>query len=400
MRLRDWNVKAGYFCVMVWLAAAAGCTNSPVAAAGTATVTTPGLASPANGALIANGAQPVTLTINNALVTQSDATVTYTFEVATDSAFSTKVATKDVPQGSGQTSLKLDTLSPAKDYFWRVRTTAADTVGTFTAPLKFSIGAAVTLQAPAPVSPLNGDTVSNVDTSLVITNAARTGPVGTITYRFDVATNAGFSPVSFSNTVAEGQGTTTFKAPTFSPDVTYYWRVQAIDAANNATSPFSVTRQFLTIEGIDLTKVDFQRFVNPTNWPETNRVIEVDQDGATGLMCINHTKRGIWPTTPFFGDPDTPVESNQWYFARINGKWYGGAGEYQRPSQICKAGQFTEAIGPDGTWAGPMDTWAPKLGELVGYMVSTPARSYPANQTLNERSNVVLVPWTINGKTK
>ena len=40
-----------------------------------------------------------------------------------------------------------------------------------------------------------------------------------------------------------------------------------------------------------------------------------------------------------------------------------------------------------------MDTWQPKPGELVGYMVTTPARSYPEFRTLDERSNIILVPW-------
>ncbi len=378
------------------------CAKSPVDATGTATVTTPGLASPSNGALIPNASQPVTLTVNNGLVTQSDATVSYTFEVATDASLGAKVSTKIVPQGSNQTSAQLDTLTPARDYYWRVRTEAAATVGAFTTPIKFTIGAAVTVQAPSALAPTDGVMVNNQAPDLVVTNAATSGPVGALTYRFEVAANASFSPVFETGTVTEGKtlNRTTFVPTKLAADTLYFWRAQAIDASNNVTSAFSSTRSFRTVETIDLRNVDFQRFVNVTNWPETNKVIEVDQDGATGLMCINHTKRCVWPTAPLFGDVDTPVESNQWYFAKINGKWYAGAGEYQRPSQICKAGQFTELIGPDGTWGGPMATWTPKIGELVGYMVTTPARGYPDARTLDERSNIVLVPWTINGKTQ
>lgn len=387
----------------MWLAAGlAACAKSPVDATGTATVTTPGLVSPANGAQIANAAQPVTLTVNNALVTDPDATVTYTFEVATDAAFGTKVATKDAAQGTGQTSAKLDTLPAGKDYFWRVRTGAAGTVGTFTAPIKFTIGGAVTLQAPAALAPTDGVMVNNQTPDLVVTNAVTTGPVGALTYKYEVSPNSSFNPILETGTVPQGQtqGRTAFVPTKLAADTVYYWHAQAIDAANSATSAFSTTRSFRTVETIDLTKVNFQRFVNVTNWPVTNKIIEVYQDGATGDMCINHEKRGIWPAVPFFGDPDTLVESNQWYFAKINGQWYAGGGEYQRPSQICKAGQFTDQIGPDGTWGGPMDTWAPKLGELVGYMITTPARNYPVSKTLDERSNIVLMPWMINGKTQ
>lgn len=389
--------------VMMGLAASlAACAKSPVDAAGSATVTTPGLVSPANGAQIPNAAQPVTLTINNGLVTQADAAVSYTFEVATDAAFGTKVATKDATQGANQTSAKLDTLAAGKDYFWRVRTVAADTQGAFTAPIKFTIGAAVTLPAPASLAPTDGVTVNNQTPDLVVTNIVPVGPAGAITYRFDVSANSSFNPILETGTVAQGtsQNRTTFVPSKLASDTQYFWRAQAIDASNSVTGPFSVTRAFRTVESIDLTKVNFQRFVNVTNWPVTNKIIEVYQDGATGDMCINHAKRGIWPAVPFFGDPDTLVESNQWYFAKINGIWYAGGGEYQRPSQICKAGQYTEQIGPDGTWGGPMDTWKPKLGELVGYMVTTPARNYPISKTLDERSDIVLVPWMINGKTQ
>ena len=40
-----------------------------------------------------------------------------------------------------------------------------------------------------------------------------------------------------------------------------------------------------------------------------------------------------------------------------------------------------------------MANWAPKVGELVGYMISTPARNYSAHRTINERSNIVVQPW-------
>ena len=74
-------------------------------------------------------------------------------------------------------------------------------------------------------------------------------------------------------------------------------------------------------------------------------------------------------------------------------RWGTGAGEWLRPGQTCKGGQYTEQIGPDGTWDGPMDTWQPKPGDLVGYMVTTPARAYPDFRTLDERSNILLQPW-------
>jgi hypothetical protein len=138
--------------------------------------------------------------------------------------------------------------------------------------------------------------------------------------------------------------------------------------------------------------------VDVSSWPITDRIISVDQDGGDGHICIDHEKSGVWPSVAFV-DPGAEIEANQWYFARINGQWYAGAGEWVRPGQICKTGQMSDSIGPDGTWGGPMDTWVPKPGELVGYMMTTPARNWPDMRTLDERSNVVVLPWKVNGRT-
>src|ERR1700716_3003055 len=70
--------------------AAAACSKSPTAPATPPAV--PALATPTNGAQIPNQGQPVTLVVLNA--SGSAAGTTYTFEVATDVAFTTKVQTK------------------------------------------------------------------------------------------------------------------------------------------------------------------------------------------------------------------------------------------------------------------------------------------------------------------
>src|SRR5215218_2392944 len=157
---------------LVFALSAAGCSDSS-SPAGATTVTVASAVSPSNGAIVANVAQPITLTVSNAVVTDPSAPVTYTFEVATDAGFTSKVATKDAPQTTARTSVTLDTLAPGRDYYWHVRTSAADTVGVFSNALKFSVGPA--LGAPVLTSPADGATTSPWPT-LTTTNSVRSGP--------------------------------------------------------------------------------------------------------------------------------------------------------------------------------------------------------------------------------
>lgn len=385
--------------VLIPVLALAACSSSPVEPVGTVTFTTASSTGPANGALIPNLSQPVTLTVANANVV-GGGTPTYTFEVATDTGFTNKVVSQDVVQGSGGvTSLRLGTLAAGTDYYWRTRTVVAGTNGTYSSPLKFTIGVAIVIQAPTPVSPLTGTTGLGQRPTFVINNASRVGPVTSVSYRFEVSTSSSFATITQSATVPEGTTRTSWTpSADLAGGTTYFWRVQAVDAGSSLTSGYSTSQSVTTLVVIDLTRVNYQRFVNIANWPITDTIIAVEQDGSPfvnpeGPMCINHTKRGLWPTSDFFNDPAVQVESNQWYFAFIGGTWYGGSGENMRPGQICKQGQMSENIGPDGTWGGPMDTWRPRAGELVGYMMTTPARFWPAMKTLDERSNMVVQPW-------
>src|SRR5712692_8391002 len=93
--------------------AVSACSKSPTQPS--ATVSTPTLVLPANGAQVRNIDQPVTLVVQNAAVSGGSGATTYLFEVATDSGFATKVFTRDgVAQGTSQTSLTLDPLAANK----------------------------------------------------------------------------------------------------------------------------------------------------------------------------------------------------------------------------------------------------------------------------------------------
>jgi hypothetical protein len=249
--------RSGYLILGVIALGAAGACGangpaSPSATGGgsaslTASVAAPRLLTPANEAQIANSAQPLTIIVQNAVVTKPGGT-TYTFEVATDSAFANKVQTKEgVAEGSGgQTGVKLDMLAAAKDYYWHVRAQGGGTTGVFGATGKFTIGPAITLDAPVPISPLTNARTS-VRPVLRVTNAVRTGPAGTTTYRFEVASTSSFSPVLVTGTAAQGTNETGFTpSADLAANATFFWRATALDVANGVTSAPSAVQSFTT----------------------------------------------------------------------------------------------------------------------------------------------------------
>jgi hypothetical protein len=225
-------------------AACATSTNSTSPSNGslTASVTVPRPSQPAANASIRFIDQPVVLVVQNAALTSTSGN-TYTFEVATDPAFASKVQVKDnITEGSGgQTPVKLDSLTGGRDYYWHARAVGGGTTGPFSASMKFTMGAAVIINPPAPIGPLSGTTTPPRPT-LRVANAVRSGPVGAITYLFEIATSSTFSTIVVSATKSEGVNETGF-TPTSDLPVgsTFYWRVTAIDASNSvSSSPSSV----------------------------------------------------------------------------------------------------------------------------------------------------------------
>lgn len=101
------------------------------------TISAPGIVSPNTQSPIFES-QP-TLTVTNATVSNGT-TPTYTFQVATDSAFSSMIRNvSGIAQGSGQTSWAVDPALGNGDYFWRARADAAGTSGGFSAVAQFVI---------------------------------------------------------------------------------------------------------------------------------------------------------------------------------------------------------------------------------------------------------------------
>jgi hypothetical protein len=221
-----------------------------------------------------------------------------------------------------------------------------------------------------------------------------------VTYDFQVSASISFATLAASATVAEQPENTSWTPSTDLPAGTLYWRARASDAVSGATSPFSNVSSFdrrgIGSDGDQLDLSTVTVVLGPQNiatWPIRSTVTDVVAENGT--VCIGHTKLDSWPGTIFFDDPAVLVAGNQWMFAFIGGKWYGGAGRWYRPGQACKSTSsddgFTGTFYMEG--AEPLRNYVPRNGDLVGLMSATPNRFWPAMSTLNERTNVVLVRW-------
>lgn len=232
---------ARFVCVLSLVGIVSACSSSnPL----TPSVAAPRPLQPANGAQIANANQPVTLAVTNATSTGTGA-LPYTFEVATDPGFTSKVSTiANVPQGAnGQTSMQLGTLAGGSDYYWHA---SAGTGGVFSPAFKFTIGPAIKIGAPTPVAPLNGATSTGWPT-FTVSDAAKSGPVGSVVYRFDIATGSDFTSIVLTGTVSETPGQTSFTPPASQPappQTALFWRATAIDPVNVVAGVPSATQGF------------------------------------------------------------------------------------------------------------------------------------------------------------
>jgi len=276
------NVRPGYLSAVLAVSLAAGCaynnasnpsepssTPPPDAAGVSASVTAPQPVSPADGAQIRNADQPVTLTVRN-VVTTSSATPTYTFEVGTDANFGTKAFTKaGVAEGSGgQTTVTIDRLSAGADYFWHVRAEGSGTVGRFGPARRMTIGPAIVINPPTPIAPPNGSSPAGWPT-FVIANSARSGPVGALSYRFEVSTSSVFASTIISAVVAETPNQTSYTPPSSTPlpanQATLYWRATAIDSANSLSSQPSAPLTFVSVPPSQAGRIAAQQGVSL--WP-------------------------------------------------------------------------------------------------------------------------------------
>jgi hypothetical protein len=207
------------------------------------TISSPVLLSPAQGFKFKESEQPIKLVVQNA-TTNGVRPLTYSFEVASDSGFTTKVFSRSkVAPGEGNTSVTIDRLEIGRAYYWRAWAEDGANTGT-AATAGFEIYPKAAINAPATISPANGEKVTTTSPTVVAANAATVGPVGGLVYEFQVANDQAFTSLVAAGVVNEGAGQTSFVAASLPNNATYYWRVRAKDG--ETTSAWSITQSFKT----------------------------------------------------------------------------------------------------------------------------------------------------------
>ena len=207
------------------------------------TISAPVLLSPAQGFKFKESEQPIQLVVQNA-TTNGVRPLSYTFEVAADSGFTSKVfGRSNVTPGDGKTTVTLDRLEIGRAYYWRAWAEDGANTGT-AATAGFEIYPKAAVNPPVAISPANNELVASTTPTIVAGNAATVGPVGFLAYEFQVGTTQAFTTLVAAGIVNEGSGQTRFNSSPLANGATFYWRVRAKDA--ETTSGWSATQSFRT----------------------------------------------------------------------------------------------------------------------------------------------------------
>ncbi len=210
-------------------------------------ITPPAPVAPTQGTTIAAKEQPVTLTVQNS-TTNGQRTISYRFEVATDAEFNSKVVTREgiEPGGDGKTSYRLpDALAADRTYYWRAKALDGANESAYSPAVSFAVVTLAEIQSPVPLAPVSGLTTSSRSPEFKTRNSVRSGPVGAMSYTFEVAEDLAFSAMVAIVTLAEQASETKFTiSQQLKASTKHYWRVRGFDA--NTASPWSLTQSFVT----------------------------------------------------------------------------------------------------------------------------------------------------------
>lgn len=208
-------------------------------------ISAPRVVEPAQGARLKHSQQPIRLMIENAN-SNGQRPLWYTFELASDSNFSSKLFAKSSvsPGPDGKTAVQIDKLDLGRPYYWRARAEDGANTGPFTT-VQFEVLPQPFLGAPPLISPINNQKTANRTPTLTVGSPERNAAVGAVTIEVQAATDQ-----AFANLVLHGSGLETGAQSNFTPatdlpaNQQLYWRARATDG--DSTSPWSVTQGFIT----------------------------------------------------------------------------------------------------------------------------------------------------------
>jgi hypothetical protein len=289
-----------------------------------------------------------------------------------------------------------------------VRAQDGANTGTFSPAAFFEVYTPVIIGAATPVSPLGGIIVSSLAPALTFMNAPSTGNLTTLEYYVAVAEDERLTTVTGVWSVTQQAVSTSFQVPfgVLQLGRQYFWSVRGYDGIS--VGPWSVVQSFRTPasgNGGGGTGVDFDSLgpvlivggsPDVRTWAVTSRITSLVF--SPGNLHLEHTRFGQWPAVDIGGG--TLQESTLWVFFKINGQWYATGGERFRPGQRDRDLSSPSAIGPgwfyNPTWS-PMSGYVPRPGEQVGFMIVSGSTRSDFNAPVQERSNVLLIPFPADG---
>jgi hypothetical protein len=157
-------------------------------------------------------------------------------------------------------------------------------------------------------------------------------------------------------------------------------------------------------DGLDLHSVQIHHSHDVRDWPVTATITRLDFR-PTGVH-VEHTKRAgpdRWPDfhVPGWAEGGEGLQYTLWIFLSIQHQWHAMGGiqfwgtceENGGPPEQFAAGWYYDA----GRWA-PMTGHQPAPGELVGFMVSAGDARNNSVRTVDQRSNVIVIPFPRSGE--
>ncbi|MEO6213969.1 MAG: hypothetical protein ABIP65_10115 [Vicinamibacterales bacterium] len=208
-------------------------------------ITAPKALEPAQGFKFKENQQPIRLLIENSSTT-GVRPVSYTFEVASDEGFTSKVYARSgvSPGDGGRTSVTVEKLDLGRGYYWRVRAEDGANSSTFAAS-NFEVLPKAFLNAPSLHEPNNGVTTASKRPELIVGYAERNAAIGSVRYEFQISTNASFTAIVAGGTRDEDGGLTRYVPDgDLGSGTTHYWHARSTDG--DTTSAWSEVHSFKT----------------------------------------------------------------------------------------------------------------------------------------------------------